>query len=195
MTSPTNPNLVTPDQPDPMLSFEEREARLRTELYIQQRIDYQDNYYHKRMSEFTFNSNVMLWISAGLMGISTIISSYSVRDDQPFFAFLTALLPAFATMVAAFRSLYQWQRQATLYEDTWLALQQARLAMPDEDFIEPGDYGKHFPELVRQTESVLRNEASQWGQLDRTVTDENDDGEQPGATTPNSTPPARSIYE
>ena len=80
---------------------------------------------------------------------------------------ITALLPAFAAAVSAFRSLYQWQRQASIYEDTWLALQQARLAMPDEDYLEPGDYTRYFPQLVYQTEEVLRREASQWGQMEQ----------------------------
>ncbi len=151
--------------PQSQALFTEEEARLRAELYIQQRIDYQDTYYQRRMAEYRFNSDVMLWITAGLMGVSTVISSYSVVADKPIFAFLTALLPAFAAAVAAFRSLYQWQRQAQIYEGTWLGLQRARLALPDEDFLDEGDFARHFPELVQQTEAVLRREASQWGQL------------------------------
>lgn len=149
----------------PQTLFTEEEARVRAQLYLQQRLDYQDDYYERRIAEYTFNADVMLWITAGVMGISTVISSYSVVADKPVFAFLTTLLPAFAAAVSAFRALYQWQRQVQIYEGTWLALQQARLAMPDEDFLQPGDYARYFPELVQATESVLRNEASQWGQL------------------------------
>lgn len=155
----------TPSQTPPL--FTEEEARLRAQLYIQQRINMQDGFYRRRIAEFTFNSDKMLWVSAGLMGISTVISSYSVIADKAFFAFITALLPAFAAAVSAFRALYQWQRQATIYEDTWLALQQARLAMPDEDYLQPGDYIRYFPQLVYQTEEVLRSEASQWGQMEQ----------------------------
>jgi hypothetical protein len=154
-------------QPEPPPLFTEEEARLRTQLYIQQRINLQDDFYRHRMAEFTFNSDKMLWVSAGLMGISTVISSYSVVADKAFFAFVTALLPAFAAAVSAFRGLYQWQRQATIYEDTWLALQQARLAMPDEDYLEEGEYVRYLPQLVYQTEEVLRSEASQWGQMEQ----------------------------
>ncbi len=160
---------LTPDtsQSPPLPLLSEEEARLRTQLYVHHRINYQDSFYRRRVAEFTFNSDKMLWISAGLMGVSTVISSYSMVADKAFFAFLTALLPAFAAAVSAFRSLYQWQRQAAIYEDTWLALQQARLAMPDEDFLEPGDYSRYFPQLVLQTEEVLRTEASQWGQMEQ----------------------------
>ncbi len=38
----------------------------------------------------------MLWVTAGLMGVSTVISSYSVVSDRPLAAFITALLPAIA---------------------------------------------------------------------------------------------------
>jgi hypothetical protein len=158
------PTSQPQSQPAPQL-FTEEEARLRAALYIQQRIDYQDDYYERRIAEYRFNSDIMLWITAGLMGVSTVISSYSVVTDQPIYAFLTALLPAFAAAVSAFRSLYQWQRQAQIYEGTWLGLQRARLALPDEDFLDSGEYAYYFPELVHQTESVLRKEASQWGQL------------------------------
>jgi hypothetical protein len=144
----------------------EEEARLRTDLYLKQRIQYQEAYYQSRIDEFTFNSEVMLWVSAGLMGISTVIASYSVLAENVWYSFITALLPAFAALVSAFRALYQWERQATLYRSTWLALQQAKLALPDPDFPQPGDFATHFPELVRQTEEVLRNETAQWGQIE-----------------------------
>ncbi|MBI5959368.1 MAG: SLATT domain-containing protein [Chloroflexi bacterium] len=163
---------ITPPSPQAkpaaaQILFTEEEARLRTELYLNQRVEYQDKYYERRIAEFTFNSDLMLWFSALLMGISTVISSYSVVTDRPVFAFVTALLPTFATAVTAFRSLYQWQRQATIYEDCWLALQQARLSMPDTDFLNKGDYERFFPELVLRAETVLRHEASQWGQMEQ----------------------------
>jgi hypothetical protein len=182
-------------QPDAQPLMSAAEAKLRADLYMQQRLEYQDDYYQRRIAEFTFNADRMLWITAGLMGISTVISSYSVVSDRPLAAFITALLPAFAAAISAFRSLYQWQRQAQLYEDTWLALQQARLAMPDEDYIQTEDYTVYFPELVRLTEGVLRNEASQWGQLEHLVPDEAPPGAPADAHRPASTPPGRSIYE
>ncbi|RPI98686.1 MAG: SLATT domain-containing protein, partial [Chloroflexi bacterium] len=166
----TQANPPSPQSLQPLLS--EQEARLRAELYLQQRVDYQDDYYERRIAEFNFNSDRMMWISALLMGVSTIISAYSVMSDEPLYAFVTALLPTIATALAAFRSLYQWQRQAQLYEDSWLALQQAKLVLPDSDFIQPGEYALYFPELVRQSEEVLRAEASQWGQLDKVATED-----------------------
>jgi hypothetical protein len=177
-----------PSQSDTQPLLSASEAKLRTGLYLQQRLEYQDDFYQRRIAEFTFNSDRMLWFTAGLMGISTVISSYSVVSDRPLAAFITALLPAFAAAISAFRSLYQWQRQAQIYEDTWLALQQARLAMPDEDYIQTEDYKVYFPQLVRMTENVLRNEAGQWGQLEHLLPDETPASTPADAGRPPSTP-------
>ncbi|HVO70317.1 MAG TPA: SLATT domain-containing protein [Aggregatilineaceae bacterium] len=183
MTTPT-----TPRRAGPTGLLTEEEARLRTSIYLQQRIDYQDSYYQRRMAEFSFNSDKMLWVSAALMGFSTILSSYSVLSNKAIYALITALLPAFAAAVSAFRSLYQWQRQAAVYEDSWLALQQARLAMPDEDFLSPDDYARHFPQLVQRTEEVLRAEASQWGQVEQGTSSDTTPG--PAAAGQPAAPPS-----
>lgn len=162
MSANQPPTTNTP-APPPLLS--PREAHVRTALYLKQRLNYQSDYYLNRIDEFKFNADRMLMFSAFLMGISTLVSTLSVLADSNIFALITALLPAFAGVLAAFRSLYQWDRQATIYESTWLALQRARIAMPDSDSIRTTDYPHYFPQLVAQTETVLRNEASQWGQL------------------------------
>jgi hypothetical protein len=159
--SDTNPS--TPAQPDPLLSDEE--ARLRTALYLKLRLNYQADYYRDRIDEFTFNSDRMLQLSAFIMGVSTVVSSLSILADTVWLPFFTALLPAFAAVISSFRSVYQWERQASMYEESRLGLEQASIVMPDEDYVKPGDYERFFPELVRQSEEVLRGEAAQWGQL------------------------------
>ena len=158
--SPPPPAPVTRESP-----FSEEEARQRAQLYLQKRLDYQADYYRRRSDEFNFNSDRMLYVSAFIMGVSTVVSSLSVINGQSFLPLVTALLPAFAAGVSAFRSLYQWDRQASLYDEAWVALLQARLTLPDEDYIEPGDYQRTFPRLVDQTEGILRGEAGQWGQI------------------------------
>lgn len=169
-------------------TLSENEARLRVRLYMQQRLNHQANYYRDRVDEFSFNSDRMLLFSAVLMGISTVVSSSSVFNDWAVLPLVTALLPAFAAAISAFRSLYQWERQATIYEEAWLALQEARLALPDEDYIEPGDYQRAFPRLVAQTEEVLRGEAGQWGQISLAQTPKEAPVPEPPAPSPAPTP-------
>ncbi len=156
--------LVSEPVPSRML-FGDKEARLRAQLYIQQRLENQDDYYARRTVEYTHNADFMLRSTAIIMGISAMISAISAGTDKPVYAFLTALLPAFAGMVSAFRSLYRWQRQAKLYQETRLALRQAELVMPDENFPRPQSPAEQFTRLVQEVETVLRNEAQQWGQL------------------------------
>lgn len=152
-----------PQAARPLLS--EEESRLRTALYMQLRLQRQEEYYTRRIDEFEFNADRMLWLSAILMGVSTVVSSSSIVINNVALPFITALLPAFAALVAGFRAAYQWERQAAIYHGAWLGLQQARLALPDSDSMHRGDYKRYFPDLVRQTEEVLRAEATQWGQL------------------------------
>lgn len=155
----------TPTQPPKLMS--EAEARMRAELYLENRLNHQAQYYQRRIEEFNFNADRMLRISAFLMGLSTVLSSLAIPANSRGLAFVTALLPAFAGLVSSFRSLYQWERQSSIYEEAQLALQQAKLALPDENYIKARQYSQYFPELVRQTEEVLRAEASQWGQLEK----------------------------
>lgn len=146
--------------------FSESEARLRTQLYWDQRVKYQEEFYRARVEEFTFNSDRMLIVSAILMGISSVVSALSIPSGTPWLPFISALLPALAAVVTAFRALYQWERQAAIYDSSLLALEQAKLSLPDEDFIPEGGYSEAFPKLVQEVEDVLRAEASQWGQLE-----------------------------
>ena len=148
---------------EPLLSPEE--SKLRTQIYLQQRIKYQEGFYRNRIREFQLNSTTMLVISAVLMFISSITSALSASAQSPAIACVTAVLPACAAAIASFRALYQWDRQATIYDDTWFALQEARLALPDEDYLDLDEYAACFPALVDEAEDALQYEASQWGQL------------------------------
>ena len=128
--------LVSEPVPSETL-FSDTEAQLRAQLYIQQRLNYQRDYYARRSAEYMHNADFMLRMTATVMGISAMISALSAGTDKPIYAFLTALLPAFAGMVSA----------------------------PDSDFPRPESPAEQFTRLVQEVETVLRNEAQQWGQL------------------------------
>jgi len=160
----------------PETLFDDDEALLRAALYKKQRLHFQDSYYARRAAEYMHNADFMLRLTATVMGISAMISALSAGTDKPIYAFLTALLPALAGMVSAFQSLYQWQRQAKLYEETRLALRKAELVMPDPDFPRPESPAEQFTNLVQEVEAVLRNEAQQWGQLINVQTSASSEG-------------------
>lgn len=145
--------------------FSDREARLRTHLYLDRRLDEQLHFYRQRIAEFNYNSNALLVLSALIMGVSTVMSVISLSADHPVAMLMTAILPAIATALASFRAVYQWERQKALYDDTILELRRARSELPDLDHINHEQYNTSFPTLVKQSEEVFQGEASQWGQL------------------------------
>jgi hypothetical protein len=147
-------------KPTPILSDEE--AVLRTRIYQHQRLENQKAFYRSRIDEFRLNSGCMLLASAVLMGLSTTISLLSISSKEPFWMLLTAILPAVAAALAAFRAVYQWERQTSLYEDSLLELRRAGNVIVG---VQPDDYEKVFPALVRRSETVFQNEAGQWGQI------------------------------
>jgi len=154
--------------PAPAELLTPQEAKLRTQLYVRQRIRHQQKFYQNRVREFQLNSSAMLVVSAVLMFISSIISAFATAGKSPFLAFCTAILPAIAAVVAAFRSLYQWERQAMLYEDVQLSLEEACIELPDEDYptsLPDAEYAAAFPRVVDKGEQAFQNEAAQWGQM------------------------------
>ena len=145
--------------------FTDEEARVRTLIYLEQRLDNQIRFYRRRIAEFQYNSNAILVASAIIMGFSTMMSIFALSSSEPWAMFITAILPALATALASFRAVYQWERQKSLYEDTILELRRARLVLPDTDHIRPEDYANAFPLLLHRAEDVFQGEAGQWGQL------------------------------
>jgi hypothetical protein len=90
-------------------------------------------------------------------------------QDQPSLAALlalsTAMIPAMASYITSFRQLYNWDRQLTIYRDTQLSLESAKLLMPDLEALTPEEAHSLFPKLVQQVEGVIEKEAAQWGQI------------------------------
>lgn len=140
----------------------EEEAVLRTRIYQIQRVENQKGYYRARIDEFRMNAGCMLVASAVLMGLSTTISLLSITGDSAGWMLITAILPAVAAALTAFRGVYQWERQLSLYEDSLIELRRAGNVIVG---VMPADYDKVFPALVRQAEGVFQNEAGQWGQI------------------------------
>lgn len=135
------------------------------QLYLKQRLDNQINYYNSRRKEFDANVGFMVSMGAGIMAVSSLISAIGATSNSAALALITALLPAFASLVASFRQLYQWEKQSSLYGDAALGLQEAKLVKPDDDEFELKSAGLVLPGLVQAAESVFIAEINQWGQI------------------------------
>jgi|GEM_PF-4373196 len=134
-------------------------------IYIAKRIDGQRAYYQERIKEFEANAGLMTTIGALIMAFSAALSAAGAGFQSAEIALATAILPALATLVASFRSLYQWERQAGLYRDATLGLDEAKLQMPDSDVYNPRSASVLLPLIVRTTEEVFEAEINQWGQI------------------------------
>ncbi len=154
-------------------------ADVLTKIYWERRVNYQLEYYQDRAREYEQNVDVAFRLGAILMTISSLLASLGVVLSgnelvAPLISLLTAIIPAVVSYIAAFRQLYQWDRQVTLYRDTQINLETAKLAMPDLDSLTLEDASANFPILVSKVEDVLMQEISQWGQIARGEVDDDD---------------------
>lgn len=153
-------------------SLDARTAELLTRIYLTKRIHYQMDWYKSRMTENDYNDGTMFKIAAWVMSISSVLAMGGVVSESPVLPLLTALLPPMAALIASFRSLYQWDKQNSIYQDTILGLEQAKLTLPDLDDMDARTAFRIYPELVRQAESAFEKEAQQWGQIAAGKTEE-----------------------
>lgn len=143
-----------------------RSAELLTRIYLSCRIDYQLLYYRAKTTDYEANADLMFRLGALVMTISSLLAALATLSDaRPEVRLATALLPALAALIASFRQLYQWDRQAALYRDTVLGLERARLLLPDQDALDDRTALDIYPQLVERSESVFQGEVNQWGKI------------------------------
>ena len=138
-------------------------------IYTEKRIDAQGNFYKSRIKENNKNADFTFATGAFVMTVSSLVATVSASIQDPFWTptltVLSAMLPAFAALLASFRQLYGWERQASIYRDALLGLERVRLLAPDNDRISAADLRQIYPKLVTESETVFTGEVSQWGQF------------------------------
>lgn len=179
-------------QPVPL---DPKTAQVLMRIYMTKRINYQSEWYKNRNLENDYNASFTLRWAALIMAVSTVAASSSFFATDPetsaWLSTLTALLPPLAALIAAFRELYQWERQSNVYQDTILGLEEAKLILPDEYITDstspsaekqdasteaeatPETY-QIYARLVKEAEAVFEKEANQWGQITLEKTDDTD---------------------
>ena len=156
-------------------------AKLLTRIYVERRLYYQMGYYQSKMVQFENNLDNAFRFNAIVMTLNSLLAAFGTVSSSSVVHLITAILPALAALISAFRQLYQWDRQSQLYKDTVLGLQRARLILPDIDDpneIRPEEATIIFPKLVATTEDVFKEEVSQWGQIaagDKSSEEESDE--------------------
>jgi hypothetical protein len=145
-------------------------ADLLTRMYLARRLDYQISFYQSRIREFDKNADMMFRWGAAVMALSSLIAAINLGAEggiAPFLRLLTALLPTLAALIASFQQLYQWERQAGIYRDSILGLEEARLIVPDLDELTPERSLDVYDALIERAEQVFQAEVNQWGQITR----------------------------
>ncbi len=166
-----------PANPNPSLGFDTtphtpEDISLLYQIYVSNRLQEQINFYNSRIrenernSDFTFRAGALILTASSL--IATISASVNASDNPTLSFILTvsaAVLPAFAALISSFRQLYGWDKQATIYRDSLLALERVSLLTPDDDRLPVTDLAPIYPELVQRAEDIFTSEVGQWGQF------------------------------
>lgn len=157
------------------VALDQRTGEMLARVYLARRIEYQIDYYEKRIRENEDKSDLFFRLGALVMTASSLFAALNTQSPSAELNMLITALPAVAALIASFRQLYQWERQAALYRDTVFGLEEARLLVPDMDQYNPRKVFEVFPQLVIASEKVFEDEVNQWGQLARGNEKEDED--------------------
>jgi hypothetical protein len=164
------------------LPHDQQDVDMLYRIYAEKRIDAQKNFYKSRIKENNKNADFTFATGAFVMTVSSLVATVSASIQDPFWTpaltVASAMLPAFAALLASFRQLYGWERQASIYRDALLGLERVNLLAPDNDRISAADLRKIYPQLVTESETVFTGEVSQWGQFVVSADQKTDKGDQ-----------------
>ena len=137
-------------------------------FYQEHRIDDQLRFYGGRRELFDRATGQALAVSAALLGFSSAVSALAGADIgwTALWSALATILPAAASALAAYNTLYAFEQQSKIYGDAIRAVHAASRPRPDPDAAQEGrSPEENVAELVKRVEAAFRREHAQWGQL------------------------------
>lgn len=139
------------------------------QFYQAYRFESQFKWYRSRRHEFTRAQTEAIWISVCFMILTFIAGVLEVVDIHWFklaCMIVAAVCPVLSTTFAAYSTLYGFEQQAKLYQDTVNNLLQARALLPDpQQSLNEADFALLVKRYVQEVENILQAEQGQWGQL------------------------------
>lgn len=147
------------------LPHDRRDIEVLYKIYVDKRLESQVAFYESRIRENQANADFTFNVGAAVMTISALVATLSATGNLPVLSLLSAILPAFAALLASFRQLYGWERQISIYRDALLGLERVKLITPDKDRMPLADLPAIYPKLVTNSEFVFTGEVNQWGQF------------------------------
>lgn len=144
------------------------------QLYRKFRYEDQLTWHLKRRGEFTKAQTQAFYIVIGLLTITAVagaITSLEIPSWLKWTCLLAAAIcPVLSTAFTAYNTLYGFEEQAKLYQDTIRNLQQARVLIPDvQRGLSQADFADQLDKYVKEVEDTFLREQSQWGQLARNL--------------------------
>jgi len=148
----------------------QRDDKQFLELYQVERFEDQLEYYKRTREEFdrakteAIIGSITLIFLAGVAGIAA--SSVAIHWLKLFFLLLAAICPIFSSALAAYSTLYGFEHQAKLYQDTINNLLRARTLAPvPEQNLTGTEFARLLNDYVLEVEKTFQKEQGQWGQL------------------------------
>ncbi len=139
------------------------------QLYNKYRYEDQRKFYDGRRDEFEKAQTQAIWISIGSMFLAAVvgvIEQFNIPWLKLTCLLLAAIFPVLSTTIAAYSTLYGFEQQAKLYQDTINALLQAHAFSPDlRSGLSKTEFAQALDKYVHEVEQVFLIEQGQWGQL------------------------------
>jgi hypothetical protein len=142
-----------------------RDRQMLLELYARCRHDDQLRYYKGRARTYDRSLSQLGFCSAVVLvagSTAAALAGKGVAHGQ-LWAILAVVLPALATVLAAYGALFAFEQQAKLYGDAAKALQRLKRDAPD--LAHADDPDEALRGYVERVETVFRREQAQWGQF------------------------------
>jgi SMODS and SLOG-associating 2TM effector domain 1 len=136
-------------------------------FYREHRIADQLGFYTSRRTMFDRAAGQALSLSAVLLGFATAAGALAGTDVGPtwLWSVLATVLPATATALTAYSTLYAFEQQSKIYGDAARAVRAAAHPVADPDPTAAPRFPEDAAEIVKRFEAVFRQEQAQWGQL------------------------------
>ena len=133
-------------------------------FYRQHRVDDQLGFYLARRKLFDAAAGQLPALSAALLALATAVGALAGTAVGPteLWSVLATVLPAAATALSAYGTLYAFDQQSKIYGDAV----RATLAARQQAGVDPAPVSATaLADLVRGVEGVFQQEQAQWGQL------------------------------
>ncbi len=164
-----------------MKRMSRKEMEFRLELFDKYAFTDQQKYYIKKKEQYRRSASqanqcaaVLSFLAAAAAAVNMLLAALSGEDSAWFviaMVLVATAAPVLAGMFNALADLYQWDKQAKIYEDSLVSLVQAEgnKPVPQTDLLDK--YRGRMMAFGESTLAVMDDETNQWGQLIHPPTD------------------------